>query len=121
MKTKSKCPVCKAEFIKLHGNRLYCSEDCKKDQKAATQHKLYAILKEFRKGFLANYKLFLKHLPLSGTKKMTLWQLNGEGFRADCYYGSFLTEKKETLYRVGEYWFQIVLENQNHIVRITKK
>jgi hypothetical protein len=72
MKKKANCPFCKADFDKQHGNRIYCSDECKDGQKLATQHKLYGIFKEFRKGFLSNYKLFGELVPDTASKKFTL-------------------------------------------------
>jgi hypothetical protein len=107
MKTKRKCLFCGKEFMPTHGNQLYCSDECKKNQKAATQYKLYGILKEFRKGFLANFKLFEKLLPTSGKKTYTLPELNIYGFKHNCYYGAFTDSEKGTCYKVGHYSFTI--------------
>jgi len=108
-------------FNKHHGNQVYCSDDCKRNQKAATQYRLYGILKEFRKGFLNNYKLFEKLVPDTGNKKFTLWQLNGMGFQPNCYYGTFVNEKKETFYRIGEYSYQVINESQIQHIKIIKR
>lgn len=121
MGKKFKCPFCKADFDKHHGNQVYCSQECKRHQKAATQYKLYGILKEFRNGFLVNYKLFENLVPDSGSKKITLWQLNGMGFKPNCYYGIFVNEKKETFYRIGGYSYQVINENQIQYIKIIKR
>src|SRR5690242_1609305 len=97
------CPNCRNTFKPRHGNQQYCSEACKKEQKASNQKKLYTMLKEFRRGFLHNYKLFESLLPNQGDKFFYLYDLNVKGFNAYCYYGISKNEKDEVLYHVGNY------------------
>lgn len=107
MKVKRKCSFCNSEFMPRHGNQLYCSAECHKNQKAETQYKLYGILKEFRKGFLNNFKLFEKLLPKAGRKILPLQEMNIYGFKHNCYYGAFTDSEKRTWYHVGHYSFNI--------------
>ena len=120
MNNKRKCPFCGEQFTPIHGNQLYCSPEHKKFQKAANQIKLYGVLKDFRKGFLANYKLFERLLPKSGNKTFPLDQLKSSGFRPDCYFGAFINTQKETFYRVGEYHYRIFIDNQIQSIKILK-
>jgi hypothetical protein len=118
MKTKRKCLFCDSEFMPTHGNRLYCSEECKKNQKAATQYKLYGILKEFRMGFLDNFRLFEKLLPKTGRKTLQLQELNIYGFKQNCYYGEFIDGDKRKWYKVGRYSFSILEKDKIYSVTI---
>lgn len=117
MKTKRKCHFCESDFMPSHGNRSYCSDECQKNQKAETQHKLYGILKEFRKGFLANFKLFEKLLPQPGKTTYPLQELNISGLKHNCFYGAFTDTDKKTWYRVGQYSFTIF--EKDKIISIT--
>lgn len=120
MKTKRPCPTCQKDFLQKHGNQLYCSPVCKEYQKAATQQKLYGILKEFRKGYLGNYKLFEQLLPKSGSKTLLLSQLNADGFKPNCFYGAFINDKKETFYKIAEYQYRIYVDNQVQHIKLIK-
>lgn len=87
------------------------------NQKAATQYKLYGILKEFRRGFLANFKLFEKLLPRPGKKTYPVHELNIYGFKHNCYYGVLTDTDQKTWYRVGQYSFTIF--EKDKIISIT--
>jgi len=119
MITKSKCPFCKAEFQKKHGNQVYCTQTCKNNQKAVNQARLYEILKDFRKGFIVNYKLFSELLPKPGSKTVLLSELEKIGFRHNCYYGAFTDADKHYWYKVHNYAFSLM--NKNQILSIIVK
>jgi hypothetical protein len=112
MSPKSKCPHCKAEFVKRHGNQVYCTATCKNRQKAMSQARLYGILKDFRKGFISNYNLFLELLPKQGTKTLLLQELEKSGFRHNCYYGAYTDPEKNNWYKVHNYAFSLINKNQ---------
>lgn len=114
MKVKSKCPYCGNEFQKTHGNQVYCSIACKN-----SQAKLYDILKDFRKGFLNNYKLLSYLLPKAGIKTVLLADLEKKGFQHNCYYGAYTDSDKNHWYKVHNYTFTLV--NKNHVLSITIK
>ncbi len=119
MNTKSTCPFCKNSFTKMHGNQIYCSTKCKNYQKASTQYKLYGILKEFRKGFLNNYKLFERLVPEHGINHFLLSDLLIHGFNSDCFYGRLNDSEKYEWYRVGPYTF--TMTRNDKIVTVTIK
>jgi hypothetical protein len=105
----------------LHGNTVYCCEDCKKNQKAASQHKLYGILKEFRRGFLGNFKLFEKLLPNPGKQSYSREELISNGFKHNCYFGAFTDQDKRTWYRVADYNFTFFKKDENSFITIVKQ
>src|SRR3982750_1405229 len=98
MSNHIKCKFCGKLFTPVHGNELYCCDEHKRFQKAIVQKKFYRIIKEFRNGFLANYKLFEELLPKSGSKTYPLSQLNNRGFKPKCYYGKTETERGQVFY-----------------------
>jgi len=115
------CAYCNSTFIPKHGNQQYCSSACHKSQKAATQQKLYGILKEFRKGFLANYKLFEQLLPKTGKKTFALDELNNKGFKHNCYYKASTDSEKNTWYIVSNYSFSIQKKDNNFLITLINK
>lgn len=115
------CALCNNTFIPNHGNQQYCSSTCFKSQKAATQQKLYGILKEFRKGFLDNYKLFEQLMPKTGKKTYSLDEINNRGFKQNCYYQAYFDSEKTTWYIVSNYSFSLQKKDQNLFITITKK
>jgi hypothetical protein len=119
MITTPKCPFCKTEFQKKHGNQVYCTQTCKNNQKATSQANLYGILKEFRKGFIGNYKLFLLLLPKTGTKTLLLSELEKQGFKHNCYYSAYTDSERHNWYKVHNYAFSLV--NKNQVLSITIK
>lgn len=121
MKRKRICPFCNSEFTLAHGNQVYCSAECKNNQKAAVQYKLYGILKEFRKGYLANFKLLEKLLPKPGKKTYTLTEINSYGFKHNCFYGAFSDSDGKTWYRVGNYSFAIFKKDEILSIIITNQ
>lgn len=115
------CAFCNNSFAPKHGNQQYCSTDCNKSQKAATQQKLYGIIKEFRKGFLANYKLFEQLLPKRGQQTYPLSDLNNSGFKPHCFYKANTDAEKNTWYIVNNYSFCIQKKDQILLVTIINK
>lgn len=112
---------CNKKFSQTHGNQRYCSIPCKKCRKASSQQKLYGIIKEFRKGFLGNYKLFEQLLPKSGKKSFPLTEMNNLGFKHTCYYKAFIDDEKITWYTVGNYSFSIKATNQTYYLTLLNK
>lgn len=116
------CAFCKGAFTPKHGNQRYCSTNCNRSQKAATQQKLYGILKEFRKGFLGNYRLFEQLLPKTGKKTYPLAEINNKGFIQSCYFQAYTDMERNTWYTVSNYSFSIhKKENQNLFITLTNK
>lgn len=114
------CLHCRNNFTPKHGNQQYCSTICNKTQKAKTQQKLYGLLKEFRKGYLTNYRIFNELLEKPGSKTFSLDLLRSRGFRSDSYYGASINDRKETYYRVGEYHFHIFIADKTTSIKILK-
>lgn len=112
MITKAKCPFCKIEFHKCHGNQVYCVPPCKDNQKAVNQARLYDILKDFRKGFIGNFKLFSELLPKPCSKNILLSELEKKGFKHNCYYGAYKDSEKSHWYKVHTYAFSLINKNQ---------
>ncbi len=115
-----KCNYCGGNFTPGHGNQQYCTSQCKILQKAATQKKLYGVLKEFRKGYLTNYKLFEKVVSKSGSKTIPLSELKNKGFQSNCYYGAYTKDKSTIFYKIGEYHFSMFTESQIQYIKIIK-
>ncbi len=115
------CLYCQQKYTPGHGNQQYCSAECKKLQKAATQKKLYGVLKELRAGFLSNYKLLERLLPKVGKKTFALTELSNSGFKVDCYYKAYTDNNKTIWYRVGDYSFAIEKNNEGLFITITNK
>jgi hypothetical protein len=115
------CLFCENQYSPTHGNQRYCSSECKKSQKAASQQKLYGIIKEFRKGFLTNYKLFEDILPKSGKKTLPLTDLTSNGFKVNCYYKAYTDNGNHRWYMVGNFAFSIEKKNQEVLVTILNK
>jgi hypothetical protein len=115
------CRFCNDTFAPTHGNQQYCSSDCHKSQKADTQQKLYGILKEIRKGFLDNYKLFEQLIPKKDKKTYPLSELNNKGFNHNCFYTAYTDSDKNIWYQVYDYSFSIQKKDQDILITITKK
>ena len=115
------CLFCQNKYTPTHGNQQYCSNECKTSQKAATQQKLYGTFKEFRKGFLGNYKLFEQLLPKTGKKTYSLTELNNSGFKHNCYYKAYTDANKNTWYFVSNYSFSIQKTGQDFLLTLINK
>ena len=115
------CALCKNAFTPTHGNQRYCSTNCNRSQKAATQQKLYGILKEFRKGFLGNYKLFEQLLPKAGKKTYPLAEINNLGFKHNCYFQANTDTEKNTWYMISNYSFCLQKKDQNLFITIINR
>lgn len=114
------CPLCNKHFMPGHGSQVYCTPECKETQKANVQKKLYSLIKEFRRGFIHNYKVLAHLLPSPGEKTMPLEELNNLGFKSICYFGSFQTQKRERYYKVGEFSFHLFTESSKVFIRFIK-
>lgn len=118
MKNQNICPFCQRKFAKGHGNQVYCGDYCRRHQKKATQNKLYGILKDFRSGFLKNFKLFEELLPQKGEKEFTLYKMRLAGFNDNCFFGTFIDAEKKQWFRIANYRFHICIENEKKIPTI---
>lgn len=114
------CGFCRVPFEKTHGNQLYCSSVCKNYQKSAKQYRVYGILREFRKCFLSNHKLFEKILEKEKRKELPLSHPDLKCFTPNAFYGQFINDRKEILYRVGEFCFQIIIKKSVSFLLIIK-
>lgn len=121
MKNTRKCNFCNNYYIQAHGNQLYCNVECKNYKKSGSQYKLYGILKDYRKGFINNYKLFEKLLDKQNRKEFPLSHIDLIKFNPNAYFGKFITESKETLYSVGEFNFQVIIKNNISYLIISNK
>lgn len=121
MNKQRKCRFCGTDFIPTHGNRWYCCEAHKQSQKAESQYKLYNFLKEFRKGYLNNFKIFEQILPLPGKQTFPLPEIRALGFSQDCYYKVFRDTEQKNWYKVGPYRFTIIQQNQHLAITIVNQ
>jgi len=118
MKNQNICPFCQRKFEKGHGNQVYCGDYCRRYQKKATQNKLYGIIKDFRSGFLKNYKLFENLLPKKGTKEATLYEMRISGFNENCFYGTVKDVNQKQWFQVANYRFHVYTGNEKKIPTI---
>lgn len=119
MKNERICPFCQKKFAKGHGNQVYCGDYCRRHQKKATQNRLYGILKDFRSGFLKNYKLFEKILSKKGAIDATLYEMRLAGFNDNCFFGTMKDEEQKQWYKVANYRFNINIANDKKTPIIT--
>jgi len=119
MKSKRKCSNCNKEFHCNHGNRLYCSNECKNAKKSNSQQKVYRLLREFRKGYLANLKLF-EYLNSIGQNSLPINEANAFGFNQYSYYGTYQDERGYPMYKVGPYFFSIIKKSDKLFVTLSK-
>ena len=112
MKNERICPFCQKKFEKGHGNQVYCSDDCRRYQKKATQNKLYNIYKEFRSGFLNNYKIFETILPEKGRIEKSFYEISILGFNSNCYYKT-VKDKERIWHLIADYRFNISTNKKN--------
>jgi len=121
MKAKRECAYCTKIFVQSHGNQLYCTKECKTYQNEATQYKLYGLLKEFRNGFLANFRLLEKLLPKKGSTQYLLEELKSYGFNPDCYFGAFADQNKYSWHKIANYCFCVYVEKNVLKIKIVNK
>ena len=114
------CQGCGEPFKPAHGNIKYHSSDCQYEHKKEKQKENNAILKALKKGFLANYKLFTKLLPESGTINIALFKLLKTGFDQDAFYGTKLDNNENQWHEVNEYIFQVTKVNDQPTLQIYK-
>lgn len=115
------CNRCHSEFSPAHGNQQYCSSKCKSLQKAETQKKLYGIIKDFRMGFLKNYKIFEAIMNGERQKTLPLHYLEKLGFNYNCFYADFEDTQGSIWNIVAEYRFCIKVNCKSETqVTITK-
>lgn len=114
MRTETICRYCAKKFNKEHGNQIYCSANCKELQKAAIQKKLYNIYKDFRLGYIKNYKILETILPDKGKIEKTFYELKISGFNPDCFFGT-LRDKEKIWYRIADFRFYIPYTTKNNI------
>lgn len=121
MKTTRTCPYCQNNFLQKHGNQVYCSSSCQEQQKAETEFKLYGLIKEFRKGFLANYKLFEQVLPNTGTVTHKLSDLTNNGLKHNCFFGAFTDRNNKSWFKVSKYQFTIFEKEKTFLITLINK
>lgn len=106
------CRGCDEDFLPDHGNQAYCSDDCYDENKKKKQSENNSLTKEFKEGFLGNYRLFCELQPDSGEIRIPLWHLLKTGFNQDAFYGTKLDSKPgKSWYKVNEYLFRIASVN----------
>lgn len=114
------CPNCEEEFDPSHGNQVYCCEECYEMHKRARQKEINAILKDFKDGYLSNYRLFQKLLPVSGRFNISLYKLLKQGFDQHAFYGIAIGQDKIHWHKVNEYLFSIVNLNNEPTLDLYK-
>ena len=114
------CPSCGESFIANHGNRIYCEDDCYDEFKKKKQKENNTLFKQFRAGFIANYKLFLELHPEPGEMNMPLLKLLKKGFDQEAYYGTFLDKENNEWHRVNEYAFKVSKNKDQPILYLYK-
>jgi predicted nucleic acid-binding Zn ribbon protein len=114
------CLHCKNDFKPKHGNQLYCSESCKQELKTIKQRENNALLKQFKSGFLSNYKLFQELHPQQGHFSISLFRLLKHGFDQYAYYGTAVDEKGSTWHKVNEYMFSIITSKDQPLLNLYK-
>ncbi len=115
------CPNCGETFEPNHGNRIYCDDKCYDGFKKKKQRENNTLMKQFRAGFLANYKLFLELQPESGTSRMRLLQLLKKGFDQDAFYGTVLDKEKNEWHKINDYAFKISKEKEQPVLYLYKQ
>lgn len=107
------CPYCGEKFEKVNGTNIYCPhKNCQKEAAVIRQKKVDDLIKSFRKGIYANFKLFTEMLPNKGRKKLLLEPLLYRGFDEHGFYGSKRTKDDEaTWHMVSNYYFRIIEED----------
>ena len=111
---------CSTEFCPRHGNQRYCSPKCKGKRKSLLQGIQYGVLKEFRKGFLNNYKIFENLFSDNKPKTLSLTQLEILGFNYNCFYGDWEDDKENTWCIVVNYRFLMYYDKDEPFVKIIK-
>src|SRR5438045_7270320 len=113
------CPECHEEFKPNHGNRIFCGYDCYDQYKKIKQKENDELMKQCRKGFIKNYRLFRELLPEAGTITISLWNLLKAGFDQDAYYGVMVGKGKQWQ-KVNEYLFNVEKKDGQQILTLTK-
>jgi hypothetical protein len=120
METKCINATCGKTFIPEHGNAHYCSSACKKSVKTQRQKYNNSKIKEFKKGFLGNYKLFTELLAQPGLEKMPLHSLLNRNFDQNAYYGTVRDKASNEWRRVSEFYFRVDKETNQPFLIVFK-
>ncbi|HLP36955.1 hypothetical protein [Lacibacter sp.] len=117
-----KCAFCGNLFKKRNGTSRYCpGNSCYKEAKKQRQKVVDDLLKSFRKGIYQNLKLFVSLLPKPGSVSRPLSEMLIKGFDENAFYGVVIDKQKRTWQYVGNYLFNISIENNLKQVNIYKQ
>jgi hypothetical protein len=102
---RTNCLYCEKDFLRLHGNKKFCSETCAYAAKLDRQTEQYEIGDRAKKAIQKNHKLFTELLGGDKSGEFDLTELIIQGFNRFGFF-NFSNEKNIVSYQLEEFIYQ---------------